>query len=32
MRGKPKKITIDVPELANRHTGKNIAKEVYKVS
>jgi hypothetical protein len=30
--GQTKKITINVPELADRHTGKNIAKEVYKVS
>jgi len=30
-RGKPMKVTIGVPELADRHTGENIAEEVYKV-
>jgi hypothetical protein len=32
IRGKPKKITINVPELVDRHIGKNIAEKVYKVS
>ena len=29
--GRPLKVTIGVPELADRHTGENIAGEVYKV-